>query len=137
MMAMAEHRTRSRDDADRQRRKVVDSYGRIWGWQWREHFGDLAKFPLSSFAGKLMAEGEGALSGAYKPRSYAEVFLGQGLEFAAALKLVRENHREMAWVHYVVDMPWKLKAVEMDIHVNTYNDRRILMQRALLGPLSV
>lgn len=125
------------DDQHRHRYSVVDAYGRLWGWAWRQNFGDLAEFPVPSLAGKLIEQGHGAAGGQHKPRSYPEVFRGQALEFANALKQVPERHRDFAWVHYVVDLPAKAKAPLLGIHVQTYWQRRRSMQSALAESLGM
>lgn len=124
-------------DETRALRKIVDSYGYSWGFQWRRHFGNEATFPIPSFAGKLIEQGVGAIGGENRPRRYAEVFLGNALEFATALKYVEERHRNMAWLHYVVDIPKKAKAPMMGIHINTYDQRKKAMQLRLATLLNL
>lgn len=124
-------------DETRALRKIVDSYGYTWGFQWRRHFGAEATFPLASFAGKVAEQGEGAAWGENKPRNYLEVFMGNALEFATALKYLDEKNREMAWVHYAVDMPKKAKAPMLGIHINTYDQRKKAMQMKLAGLLNL
>lgn len=129
-------REREPDDT-RALRRIVDSYGFTWGFQWRRHFGTEATFPIASFAGKIVEQGEGAIHGENKPRNYAEVFMGGGLEFATALKHLDERSREMAWVHYAADMPQKAKALLLGVHLNTYHQRKKAMQLKLAGLLNL
>jgi hypothetical protein len=124
-------------DDTRALRRIVDSYGYSWGFQWRRNFGDEARFPIPSFAGKLIEQGVGAIGGGGRPRNYPEVFIGNALEFANALKVLDERLRTMAWVHYVVDMPKKAKAPMLGIHVNTYDQRKKAMQLELVKVLNL
>lgn len=124
-------------DETRALRRIVDSYGYTWGFQWRRNFGKAAKFPIASFAGKVAEQGEGATMGDQVERVYPEVFTGNALEFATALKFLPEAHREFAWVHYAVDMPKKAKAPLLGIHVNTYDQRKKVMQLKLAGLLNL
>jgi len=125
-------------DDTRALRRIVDSYGYTWGFQWRRHFGSEAEFSLASFAGKVAEYGLGSMDGFDKPMSYPEVFMGNGLEFAVALTHLKDERlREMAWVHYVVDMPKKAKAPILGIHINTYDQRKKAMQLKLAGLLNL
>lgn len=124
-------------DETRALRRIVDSYGYTWGFWWRRNFGADATFPIPSFAGKVKDQGEGAVYGDSNERHYPEVFKGNALEFATALKFVDEHCRRMAWVHYVSDMPQKAKAGLLDIHLNTYHQRKRAMQMKLAGLLNL
>lgn len=126
-----------RPDETRAIRKIVDSYGYSWGFQWRRNFGSDALFPLASFAGKLKDQGEGAVFGEAWDRKYAEVFMGNALEFATALKYADSGSRVMAWVHYVADMPKKAKAPMLGIHINTYDQRKKAMQLKMARLLNI
>lgn len=136
-VAFARYSSHRAPDETRAIRKIVDSYGYTWGFQWRRNFGSDARFPISSFAGKLKDQGEGAVFGEAWDRKYAEVFIGGALEFAAALKYTDEGTRIMAWIHYVVDMPKKAKAPILDIHVNTYDQRKKTMQLRMARLLNI
>ncbi len=117
---------------DRQDRELVEAKGRTWGWQWRRNFGDKVSISVKSLMGRARDEQHATLEGGSFERFYPEVFLGDALEFAVALRKVDEKHRHMALIHYVVSQPAKTKAAAMGIHVQTYWQRRNAMQRALM-----
>ncbi len=122
---------------DRQRRVVIESKGRTWGWQWRRNFGSRVVVPIASLLGRIQEEGPGAGLGTEYERTYKEVFLGDGLEFAVALKHVHERHQSFAMIHYVIPEPAKTKAAELGIHEQTYWQRRRAMCDAIAGVMDV
>jgi hypothetical protein len=103
--------------------EVVEAKGRTWGWQWRRNFGEYASTSIPSWLGKLQQtrSGDGVV----------EVFLGDGLEFATALKQVSDKHRQFALIHYCIPVPAKVKAHELNIHLRTYWQRRNAMRKKL------
>jgi hypothetical protein len=120
-----------------QRLDLVEAKGRIWGWQWRRTFGDKVSVSVKSLMGRVQAEQHSTMEGGTFDRHYPEVFLGDALEFAVALKHIHERHRSMALVHYVVVQPAKVKAHEMGIAIQTYWQRRNSMRRALADVMNV
>ncbi len=124
------------DTEDRYIQSVVEAKGRIWGWQWRRNFGSRVSVSVASIAGQVQETGDTPLSPSYA-RNYPEVFLGDGLEFAAALKRVPEKHRLFAWVHYAAEDPAKVKAEALGIAISTYWQRRNYMRRAIGSALQM
>lgn len=121
---------------DRQRMEIVEAKGRVWGWQWRKNFGDKVSVPVASILGKIQDEAFGAGEGSIS-RNYAEVFLGDALEFATALKHLPEDKRQFAYVHYCIPQPAKVKAHELGIHQRTYWQRRNAMRMLLAHVMNV
>lgn len=115
---------------ERQRLEIVEVKGRTWGWQWRRNFGEYASTSIASWLGKLQESKTGE-------RNYKEVFLGDGLEFATALKHLPENKRKFALIHYCIPVPAKVKAGELGIHIQTYWQRRNALRRAMTEYLDV
>lgn len=109
---------------DRQALEIVEIKGRSWGWQWRRNFGDKFKVSLTSMQTAIESDHSGS-------QHFPEVFCGDGLEFACALKHIPEKHREFAKIHYIIPQPAKVKAAELGIHINTYFQRRNAMRRVL------
>lgn len=115
---------------DRQLLQVVEAMGRTWGWQWRRNFGEPEPVAIGGLNGKIQDYGTGALSGPLK-QNYPDVFIGDGLLFNCVLKRIPEKHRTMAWIHYAVPAPAKVKAPIIGIHEQTYWQRRNAMRRAI------
>ena len=118
------------DSFDRQRMEIVEAKGCVWGWQWRKNFGEHAVSSIPSVLGQLN-------EGAGHERNYKEVFLGDALEFSNALKHIPEKHRIFATIHYCIPEPAKVKAHAMQIHLQTYWQRRNAVRKHLSAWLSV
>lgn len=122
---------------DRQLLEVVESMGRTWGWQWRKHFGPDVSVSIPSLLGRMRKEGFAALSGEKREQAYPEVFMGDALVFGCALKQVDECDREMAWLHYAVPLPAKVKAADLNIALRTYWQRRNRMRTSLVRAMDL
>lgn len=127
----------TRELSDRQRRKMVDCYGYTWGRQYRRHFGIDATFPIPSLLGRVQDEGAAAGEAGAAGRKYAEVFLGDALEFANAWHQLREFDRRTAMVHYVIVGLVKVKSAALGIGIRTYHQRREKMQDAMAKALRI
>lgn len=126
-----------RDLTDRQRRRMVDCYGYTWGRQYRRNFGIDATAPIASILGRIQVEAVAAGEGGPATRNYAEVFVGDALEFARAWHGLREFDRRTALVHYVIVGLVKQKAAALGIEVRTYHQRRETMQDAIAKSLGI
>jgi hypothetical protein len=110
--------------------EVIEAKGRTWGWQWRRNFGEHATTSIASVLGQLN-------EGASHERNYKEVFLGDALEFSNALKHLPEKHRLFATIHYCIPEPAKVKAHALNIHLQTYWQRRNAVRKRMADWLDV
>ena len=85
----------------------VDIACESWAEQWVQNFGRApdragrAVGPLGCTLGRVRELHDGASSSTSYDRHWPEVFLGQGLEVAIALKAMAEMQRLVVWHHYV------------------------------------
>lgn len=85
----------------------VDRACASWAHQWVQAFGKhpdrAGRFvgPLGCTLGRVMERHDGASSNTERDRAWPEVFLGQGLYVAIALKAMTLGSREIIWAHYV------------------------------------
>lgn len=128
-------RYRGRDD--------VDNWCDVWAYQWcslfardperaREYLGS-----LKCTLGRVRELHDGASSSTSRDRPFPEVFLGDGLVVAVALKYMDLTHRELIGAHYLVRLydlrtgermryPIKVSTMAslMGIHPSEYANRR-------------
>lgn len=88
-------------------RDDIDDACESWAFQWVQSFGkapDRASRyigPLGSTLGRVLQLHDGASSNTTRDQHLPEVFLGQGLIVAIALKAMSERSRELIHRHYV------------------------------------
>lgn len=116
------------DPVARHLRTVIDSYGDSWGYQWRRNFGEAVRIELPCTLSRLFTPN----TGEFEPKRYPEVFLGMGQKFAHALKLVSEQHREMAFAQYVIHAHVTRKASAIGLEKSGYYWRLDAMRAAVL-----
>lgn len=91
----------------RWRQDDVDLACEAWATQWVDNFGRApdragrAIGPLGCTLGRVRELHDGASSSTSRDRHWPEVFLGQGLVVAIALKAMAEMQRLVMWHHYV------------------------------------
>ncbi len=114
------------DVTDQQEMSYVEAAGRTWGWQWRRNFGSEVSVSIASGS-----DFKGQAARDHRERNYPEVFMGDGLVFACALKHLPEDCQIMARVHYIITAPAKTKWPELGIQQAEYWRRVRKMKNAI------
>ena len=96
---------------------------RSWGAQMRWVTMGQDGWPSRTILGKMIAEGSLGASAGRFVQHFPEVLAPDALEINNAIKTLRETHREILFVHYVVVGQGKSKARTIGIHIQTYYDR--------------
>lgn len=80
-------------------------------------------WPSRTMLARMIAEGSLGASAGRFVQHFPEVLNPEALEINNAIKALKEAHREILFVHYVVVGQGKAKARIIGIHIQTYYDR--------------
>ena len=96
---------------------------RSWGAQLRWVTCGADGWPSRTMLARIIAEGSLGASAGRFVQHFPEVLAPDALELNNAIKTLKETHREILFVHYVVVGQGKAKARTIGIHIQTYYDR--------------
>lgn len=96
---------------------------RSWGAQMRWVSMGKDGWPSRTMLARIITEGSLGASAGRFVQHFPEVLNAEALEINNAVKTLKEPHREILFVHYVVVGQGKAKARTIGIHIQTYYDR--------------
>lgn len=115
----------------------IDDRCKTWGAQMRWVYSGKDGWPSHTLLDRMIKEGILGASVGRFVQHFPEVLSPEAIEINNGVKQLREVHREILFLHYVVVGKGKGKAQRLEIHIQTYYDRLDCAQGELARALYV